>query len=159
MTVSRFHVEPLDPQKVVVADEILDTKFPPVARFRLLSRGIEPYHRLDLREDSVDFDQGCVACGNCIDSCPVLRRETERVDRTGQRTSMALETLVDEDCEQCWACVLSCPQVDTELKDYIVDERVEEMIPPNPLVSKLDNYFMVLAALAFGIMIGIFIVW
>jgi len=159
MTVSRYKVKPLEEQTKNVADDILDTKFPPVARFRLLSRGVEPYHRLDLREDSIDFDQGCLACGNCIDSCPVLRREPDRVDKTEQRTSMALETLVDEDCEQCYSCLLSCPQVDTELKDYVVDEKVPEVIPPRPLISRLDNYFMVLAALAFGILIGVFLAW
>ena len=71
----------------------------------------------------------CIGCGNCIDSCPILRREPDRRDRTIQRTSMALEILVAEDCEQCYACALSCPQVDTAIKDYVVEDRVVEVIP------------------------------
>jgi len=141
-----------------VADSILEVKEPPVARFRLLSKGMEPYHRLNVTEE-IAGDKACVACGNCIDSCPVLRREPERLDKTEQRTSFALEAIVGEDCEQCYSCVLSCPQVDTELKDYIVDEVMKETIPPSKKVTLLDNYFMLIAALMVGIIIGIFLAW
>jgi ferredoxin len=142
-----------------VADEILATKAPPVARFRLLSKGMEPYHRLFIRDEESDVvgDKGCLACGNCVDSCPVLRKHPERFDKTAQRTSFALEACVGEDCEQCYSCVLACPQVDTAYKDYIVDEVVPETIAPAPRISALDNYFMALVALGLGIVIGVFI--
>lgn len=142
-----------------VAQTVLETKEPPVARFRLLSKGIEPYHRLDIKDTESDItgDQACIACGNCIDSCPVLRKHPERFDKTAQRTSFALEACVGEDCEQCYSCVLACPQVDTAYKDYIVDEVVPETIQPAPKITSLDNYFMALMALVLGIIIGVFI--
>lgn len=142
-----------------MVDRLLEIKEPPVARFRLLSRGMEPYNRLYLTCDEVTGDQACVACGNCNDSCPVLRREPERNDLTPQRTSFALETTVGEDCELCFSCILACPQVDTELKDYVVDEKIVDTIPQSQTIKKLDNYFMVVAALVFGIVIGVFISW
>jgi ferredoxin len=142
-----------------IADMILDVKEPPVARFRLLSKGMEPYHRLDIKDEGSDVtgDKGCLACGNCIDSCPVLRKRPELLDLTEQRTSFALEACVGEDCEQCYSCVLACPQVDTAYKDYIVDEVVPETIEPAPRITALDNYFMALIALIFGILIGVFL--
>ena len=142
-----------------VAGTILDTKEPPVARFRLLSKGMEPYHRLFIADPNSDVigDKGCLACGNCIDSCPVLRKDPKRFDKTAQRTSFALEACVGEDCEQCYSCVLACPQVDTAYKDFIVDEIVPESIQPAPKITSLDNYFMGLIALILGIMIGVFI--
>lgn len=140
-------------------DKLLLIKEPPVARFRLLSRGMEPYHRLYLQQDDIQGDKACLACGNCVDSCPVLRREPERLDLTPQRTSFALETIVGEDCELCYSCILSCPQVDTEIKDYIVDEKIVETIPQSETIRRFDNYFMVVAALVFGIVIGVAVAW
>lgn len=142
-----------------VADIILDKKEPPVARFRLLSKGMEPCHRLYLTDAECDItgDKGCLACGNCIDSCPVLRKDPSRFEKTEQRTSFALEACVGEDCEQCYSCVLACPQVDTAYKDYIVDEVVPETIQPAPRISALDNYFMAIIALILGLVIGVFI--
>lgn len=140
-----------------LVERILKLKEPPVARCRLLSRGLEPYHRLFIVEQDISGDKGCLACGNCVDSCPVLRREPERLQKTEQRTSMALEGIVGEDCEQCYSCVLACPQVDTNIKDYIVDEVVTEGIPQLEKLRLLDNYFMVIAALIFGIIIGVFL--
>lgn len=142
-----------------VADVILGAKEPPVARFRLLSRGMEPYHRLDIKDEHSDItaDQGCLACGNCIDSCPVLRKRPELFEKTEQRTSFALEACVGEDCEQCYSCVLACPQVDTAYKDYIVDEVVPETIQPAPGITSLDNYLMAVIALILGILIGVFL--
>lgn len=142
-----------------MVDKLLLIKEPPVARFRLLSRGMEPYHRLYLQQDEIDADKACLACGNCVDSCPVLRREPERNDLTPQRTSFALETTVGEDCELCFSCILSCPQVDTEIKDYIVDEKIVDTIPQSETLHRLDNYFMVVAALVFGIVIGVAVAW
>ena len=142
-----------------IADEVLKIKEPPVARFRLLSRGMEPYHRLDIKDEASDItgDKACLACGNCIDSCPVLRKHPERFVKTEQRTSFALEACVGEDCEQCYSCVLACPQVDTAYKDYIVDEVVPETIQPAPRITSLDNYFMAIIALVFGVLIGVFL--
>jgi len=150
----------LTPDKINVLNHVLDIKEPPVARCRLLSNGIEPYHRLYLQEGiTIDGDRACIGCGNCIDSCPVLRRDPDRRGKTIQRTSMALEILVAEDCEQCYACVLSCPQVDTALKDFVVEDREVEVIPQSKKMRLLDNYFMVIVALILGIVIGIFITW
>lgn len=142
-----------------MAEVILKTKEPPVARFRLLSRGMEPYHRLDIKDEASDVtgDKACLACGNCIDSCPVLRKYPERFEMTEQRTSFALEACVGEDCEQCYSCVLACPQVDTAYKDYIVDEVIPEAIQPAPRITALDNYFMAIIALLVGLVIGVFI--
>ena len=159
MSITRYNPGEMTPERKRTADRILAIKEPPVARCRLLSRGMEPYHRLYLPGDDVEGDKACLACGNCVDSCPVLRRDPERLEKTQQRTSFNLENTVAEDCEQCYACVLACPQVDTELKDYIVDEKVIETIPDNRTIKALDNYFMVVAALAFGIVIGLFIAW
>ncbi len=142
-----------------IADEILNTKEPPVARFRLLSKGVEPYHRLYIRDLDSDItgDKACLACGNCIDSCPVLRKRPELFELTEQRTSFALEACVGDECEQCYSCVLACPQVDTAYKDYIVDEVVPETIEPAPKITSLDNYFMAVIALVMGIVIGVFL--
>ena len=152
--------ESLTPQKINVLNSILDIKEPPVARCRLLSNGIEPYHRLYMPEGmGIDGDRACIACGNCVDSCPVLRREPERRARTVQRTSFALEAIVADDCEQCYACVMSCPQVDTGIKDYVVEDRVVEVIPQSKKVRAFDNYFMMLLAILLGVIIGIFVTW
>jgi len=152
--------ENLSPQTAQVLNTILDIKEPPVARCRLLSKGLEPYHRLYLPDSTlIDGDRACIACGNCIDSCPILRREPDRRARTVQRTSFALEVLVAEDCEQCYACVLACPQVDTAIKDYVVDDRVVEVIPQVKKMKFLDNYFMLFIALLIGIIIGVFVTW
>lgn len=142
-----------------IANTILQTKEPPVARFRLLSKGMEPYHRLFIKdsESHITGDKGCIACGNCIDSCPVLRKDPKRFDMTQQRTSFALESCVGEDCEQCYSCILACPQVDTAYKDFIVDEVVPETIQPAPRITSLDNYFMALIALILGVVIGVFL--
>ena len=149
---------PLADEKKRTIDQLLEIKEPPVARFRMLSRGMEPYHRLDLPAGAViDGDKACLACGNCVDSCPVLRREPARLGVTDRRTSFALETTVAEDCELCFSCLLACPQVDTEIKDYVVDEKIPETIPQNKTLRRFDNYFMAIAALLFGIILGIFI--
>ena len=110
-----------------ILDEILSSKMPPVARCRLLSSGFSPSHTLDVTEDLAGV-KACLACGNCIDICPVLVREPNRRQKTEQRTSMALENLVAEDCDRCYACVLVCPQVDTTIKYYVVNSRMIEVM-------------------------------
>ena len=148
----------LDESRRKSLDAILDEKEPPVARARLLSEGMKPYHRLNLDSEDVVGDQGCLACGNCIDSCPILRKEPGRFDDTAQRTSFALESTVGEDCEQCYSCLLACPQVDTEIKDYVVDERIEESIPPSATWWWIDHYLTPVFALVVGLVAGIFLV-
>jgi len=110
-----------------VLNEILNTKSPPVARCRLLSSGFSPGHALNIAENIAGHKE-CLACGNCVDICPFLFREPYRRDRTEQRTSMALESIVGEDCDQCYACVLMCPQVDTTIKHYVVNRRLVEVM-------------------------------
>jgi ferredoxin len=146
------------PKTEPILVRILGIKEPPVARCRLLSRGLEPYHRLGSIGLEAAWDKGCLACGNCIDSCPVLRRESDRFGKTDQRTSMALEAIVGEDCEQCYSCILACPQVDTDIKDYIVDDYVVEVIPQSrKLQTLLDHYLLIPVALLIGIVLGLFI--
>jgi Fe-S-cluster-containing dehydrogenase component len=70
----------------------------------------------------------CLGCGNCVDICPFLSREPSRRDKTNQRTSMALESIVGEDCDLCDACILTCPQVDTTIKNYVVNHRMVEAL-------------------------------
>ena len=117
-----------DPERIEgVLNMILSTRFPPVARLRLLSSGFSDAHTLNIKED-IAGTKACLGCGNCVDACPVLAREPMRKNRTQQRTSMALETLVGEDCDRCYACALSCPQVDTTIKYYIVNRRNIEVM-------------------------------
>ena len=110
-----------------ILNEILDTRATPVARMRLLSSGFSPAHTLDISED-ISGTKACLGCGNCVDICPVLAREPSRREKSEQRTSMALETLVAEDCDRCSACILVCPQVDTTIKQYIVNRRTVEVM-------------------------------
>jgi len=108
-----------------ILDIILNTSFPPVARCRLLSSGFAPHHTLKVSED-ISGSVACIGCGNCIDICPALSRDPSRMQKTAQRSSMALESLVAEDCDRCFNCVLVCPQVDTTIKHYIVNRRMIE---------------------------------
>jgi len=41
---------------------------------------------------------------------------------------MALETIIGADCDECDACVLACPQVDTTIKNYVVQHRMIEVM-------------------------------
>ena len=148
----------LDGELRRAVEQICDRKEPPVARCRLLSKGMEAYHRLDLKADDVTGDQACLACGNCVDSCPLLRKEPGRLDDTAQRTSYALESTVGEDCEQCMSCLLACPQVDTAIKDYVVDERIKETIPPSTAWSWVDHHLTPVLALIVGLVMGMFLV-
>ena len=111
----------------VILNEILNTHSPPVGRCRLLSSGFSPTHSLNITEDIIGHKE-CLGCGNCIDICPILAREPHRRDKTEQRTSMALENTVGEDCDLCYACVLTCPQVDTTIKNYVVNHRMVEVM-------------------------------
>ena len=110
-----------------ILNEILNIKNPPVGRCRLLSSGFSPAHALNIAED-ISGHKECLGCGNCIDICPVLCREPSRREKTEQRTSMALESTVGADCDQCDACILVCPQVDTTIKNYIVNHRMVQVM-------------------------------
>ncbi|MFC1977963.1 4Fe-4S dicluster domain-containing protein [Chloroflexota bacterium] len=110
-----------------VLNEILNTKSPPVGRCRLLSSGFSPTHALNIAED-ISGHKECLGCGNCIDICPFLFREPFRREKTEQRTSMALESTVGADCDQCGACIMVCPQVDTTIKNYVVNRRMVEVM-------------------------------
>ncbi len=110
-----------------ILNEILNTKSPPVGRCRLLSSGFSPAHALNITEDITGHKE-CLGCGNCTDACPFLSREPSRRDKTDQRTSMALESTVGADCDQCDACILACPQVDTTIKNYVVNHRMVEVM-------------------------------
>jgi ferredoxin len=110
-----------------ILNEVLNTKCPPVGRCRLLSSGFGTAHALNIAEN-ISGHKECLGCGNCIDICPFLSREPARRDKTEQRTSMALESIVGEDCDLCDACVLVCPQVDTTIKSYVVNHRIVEVM-------------------------------
>ena len=110
-----------------ILNEILNTHSPPVGRCRLLSSGFSPSHALNIAED-ISGHKECLSCGNCIDICPFLFREPSRREKTEQRTSMALESIVGADCDQCGACILVCPQVDTTIKSYVVNRRMVEVM-------------------------------
>ena len=110
-----------------ILNQILNTHSPPVGRCRLLSSGFSPAHALNIAED-ISGHKECLGCGNCVDICPILLREPSRREKTEQRTSMALESIVGEDCDQCDACILVCPQVDTTIKNYVVNRRMVEVM-------------------------------
>ncbi|TWJ14032.1 cytochrome b/b6 domain-containing protein [Geobacter argillaceus] len=107
---------------------LLDDAWSPVARFRLLSRGINDNTRLE-NYSQVTGDRACLACGNCIDACPVVKLNVGLVFDQNQRTSMALENHVQDECRRCYRCVNSCPQVGKELKEYVSGfRRVEKIV-------------------------------
>ncbi|HUK99482.1 MAG TPA: cytochrome b/b6 domain-containing protein [Nitrospirota bacterium] len=107
---------------------ILDEAWSPVARFRLLSRGVNENVRL-LDFSQVAGDCACLACGNCVDACPVVKLNVGMIFDQNQRTSMALENYVQEECRRCYRCVKSCPQVNKELKEYAAGfRRVEKIV-------------------------------
>ena len=110
-----------------ILNQVLNTRCPPVGRCRLLSSGFGTSHSLNIAENIFGHKE-CLGCGNCIDICPFLSREPLRRSMSGQRTSMALESIVGEDCDLCNACVLVCPQVDTTIKHYIVNHRMVEVM-------------------------------
>jgi ferredoxin len=119
-----------------VLNGVLNTKSPPVGRCRLLSSGFSPTHALNITED-ISGHKECLGCGNCIDICPVLMREPSRRQKTEQRTSMALESTVGGDCDLCNACILVCPQVDTTIKNYVVNSRMVEVM--SRLQQRIDD--------------------
>jgi len=106
---------------------LLDEAWSPVARFRLLSGGVNDNTRLQ-HNDKVSGDRACLACGNCVDACPVVKQNEGMVFNQNKRTSMALENFVQEECRRCYRCVCSCPQVGKEQKEYAAGYRRTEKI-------------------------------
>jgi succinate dehydrogenase / fumarate reductase flavoprotein subunit len=124
-------IQPVDIKEIEpILNELLDSKAPPIARARLLSRrGLSADNKLDVMENVIGI-KSCLGCGNCNDACPVIAREPDRRNRTEERTSMALETILvgPEECDRCYACVLVCPQVDITIKQYVVNRRMVEVM-------------------------------
>jgi len=110
-----------------LTDYVLDEVFCPVARMRLLSDGMNENTRL-LADQSVIGDKACLACGNCVDACPVVTENLGFIYLPNQRTSMALEHMVGLECRRCYRCIQSCPQVDKPMKEYAAGYRRGEKI-------------------------------
>jgi cytochrome b subunit of formate dehydrogenase/succinate dehydrogenase/fumarate reductase-like Fe-S protein len=112
----------------IYSNFLLDEARSPVARFRLLSDGVNTNTRL-MDSDQIAGDCACLACGNCVDACPVVKHNVGRVFIQNMRTSMSLENFVQEECRRCYRCVNSCPQVSKELKEYASGyRRVEKIV-------------------------------
>jgi formate dehydrogenase subunit gamma len=103
------------PRRLDVLDRVLDRGHPPVARFRIVSNGLAQNHTLDA--DDISGTRACLACGNCVDACPVVADKP--AGTMFVRTSMLLEHVVAGECRRCYQCVASCPQVNRPLKDYV----------------------------------------
>jgi ferredoxin len=78
-----------------------------------------------------------------MDACPVLARDSRRKLRSESRTSMALETLIEEDCDRCGNCALACPQVDTTIKHFIVQTHLAEGMAALLNKAMSDELFVV----------------
>jgi len=94
--------------------------------------------------------RACLGCGNCMDACPVLARDARRRNRSGVRSSMALETLVGEDCDRCGNCALACPQVDPTIKHYLVQTHLAEGMAELLAKAATDEVFMLDLLLSYG---------
>lgn len=111
--------------KTVNLGRILDENNCPVARMRLFSQGVQANNRI-YHYEKVIGDKGCLACGNCIDACPVVREKRRFVFVQNQRTSMSLENIVGSECRRCFACVRACPQVTKIVKECVAGFRRAE---------------------------------
>lgn len=56
----------------------------------------------------------------CLSGCSGKKRF---VFVQNQRTSMALENIVDTECRRCYACVKACPQVSKATKEFVMGFR------------------------------------
>ncbi|KJS46841.1 cytochrome b/b6 domain-containing protein [Desulfosporosinus sp. BICA1-9] len=115
------------PQNREMITKILDTPSSPVAMFRLLSGGVSPNNLLENSELIVG-QKACLACGNCVDACPVVLREEDKIDLQVHRTSLHLEIIVEESCLRCYSCIKVCPQVDRPLKLLAAKHRITEKL-------------------------------
>jgi cytochrome b subunit of formate dehydrogenase/NAD-dependent dihydropyrimidine dehydrogenase PreA subunit len=116
---------PLSCNSIIVKD-ILDTANSPVAKMRLFSNGVAPNNLLD-NGGAIVGQKACLACGNCIDACPVVLREVDQVDLQAWRNSLHLEEIVGDACIRCYNCVKACPQVDRQIKLLAVRNRLPEI--------------------------------
>lgn len=110
-----------------IVTDILDTAFSPVAKMRLLSGGMAPNNLLMCSNEAAG-QKACIACGNCIDACPVVLREVDKVEMQTDRNSLHLEEIVGESCIRCYRCVRACPQVDRPIKMVATKNRIYETI-------------------------------
>lgn len=110
-----------------IVKDILDTANSPVAKMRLYSAGIAPNNLLDNGE-TIAGQKACLACGNCIDACPVVLREVDKIDFQAFRNSLHLEEIVDDSCIRCYNCVKACPQVDRPIKMLAIRNRLPEIV-------------------------------
>lgn len=94
---------------------------------RLFSAGVGVNNRM-FRNEPVTGDKGCMACGNCVDACPVVRDKKRFVFLGNQRTSMFLENVVGDECRRCFSCVRACPQVSKPVKEYVLGYRRPEKV-------------------------------
>ncbi len=115
------------PTKSRLRDFLLDEAICPVARMRLFSDGVNPNTRL-FQTEAVIGDRACLACGNCVDACPVVKDKQRFVFIQNQRTSMALENIVGLECRRCYNCIQACPQVSKTNKDYAAGFRRGEKV-------------------------------
>ena len=123
------------PPRTEILDEILDRVHPPVPRCRVISNGLAPNHTLKVSDD-ISGTAACLACGNCVDACPVVA--SKPAGTMFVRTSMLLEHIVAEECRRCFQCVAACPQVNRPLKDYVRSfRRIERASHWDLLVSYL----------------------
>jgi len=104
------------PVRTDILDQILDRVHPPVPRLRVISNGLAQNHTLKVSDD-ITGTRACLACGNCVDACPVVASKPEGTMFV--RTSMLLENVVADECRRCYKCVAACPQVNRPLKDYV----------------------------------------
>ncbi len=133
------------PTQTKVLGRILDQANPPVARFRVISGGLAQNHTLKTDED-LSGTQACLACGNCVDACPVVASKPEGTMFV--RTSMLLENRVADECRRCYRCVDACPQVSKPVKEYVRNHRRIER------VSHWDLLAAYLVLMSTGILIN-----
>lgn len=106
---------------------LLDENNSPVARLRLFSEGVRTNNRM-VENEPVTGDKGCLACGNCVDSCPVIKEKNRFVFNSNRRTSMFLENSVGDECRRCYKCVQVCPQVSKVTKEFVAGYRRAEKV-------------------------------
>ena len=110
-----------------IIDLLLDENCSPVARMRLFSEGVNLNTRM-MSNELIIRDKACLACGNCVDACPVVKEKHKFIFLQNQRTSMSLEHLVGVECRRCYGCIKSCPQVGMDIKEYAAGYRRGEKI-------------------------------
>ena len=127
MTMEHLRMTEKQLNKSQLRDFILDEALTPVARMRLFSDGVNQNTRI-FQHETVIGDRACLACGNCVDACPVVKDKQRFVFIQNQRTSMALENIVGLECRRCFNCIQSCPQVSKINKDHAASFRRGEKI-------------------------------